>query len=262
MVLVDVIPNGKEKLDGRFLLLCITNRNFYISMKKTLSLLAAAALVLSAAPGMAETIELLPNFSFQSVIKGATIAPGATLINTTTGGMVIYDINTTDLKIEPPFNTSDGTVYWGVEIYDPKKSAVVSLKDVAVSEGDEIVLNFTTWYSGGGAGMGGPVDKEYFVIMFRSMTGEGDNFSTWYDEGGKDIPITARFLNGTYEAYIIDETCDQADPASTWGGLVFFRANDVAPKVRDAEVFPVPEPTTTTLSLLAFAGLVMRRRRR
>lgn len=260
MVLVDITPNGKEKPDGRFLLLCITNRNFYISMKKTLSLLAAAALALSAAPGMAKTIELLPNFSFQSVIEGTTIAPGATLINTVTGGMVTYDINA-DPKIEPPFNISDGTVYWGSKILDPK-DAVVSLNDVAVSEGDEIVLDFTTWKSGGGAGMGGPVNKEYFVIMFRSMTGEGDNFSTWYDEGGKDIPITARFLNGTYEAYIIDETCDQAQTASTWGGLVFFRANDVAPKVRDAEVFPVPEPTTTTLSLLAFAGLVMRRRRR
>ncbi len=261
MVLVDIIPNGKENLDGRFLLLCITNRNFYISMKKTLSLLAAAALALSAAPGMAKTIELRPNFSFQSEIEGTTIAPGATLINTVTGGMVTYDINANP-KIEPPFNTSDGTVYWGIEIYDPKKYAVVSLNDVAVSEGDEIVLDFTTWYSGGGSGMNGPSDKEYFVFMFRSQTGVGNNFSEWYDGDGKDIPITARFLNGTYEAYIIDETCDQADSASTWGGLVFFRANDVAPKVREAEVFPVPEPTTTTLSLLAFAGLVMRRRRR
>lgn len=233
-------------------------------MKKTLSLLAAAALALSAAPGMAKTITLNPKITnFQSAVEDNTIAPGATLINTTTGGMVTYDINA-DPKIEPPFDINSGFAYWGFKLYDPDLDVqdIVSLEDIAVSEGDEIVLDFTTWHTGGGTGMGGPVDKEYFVIMFRSMTGEGDNFSTWYDEGGKDIPITAKFTTGTYDAYIIDETCDQADSASTWGGLVFFKAGDVAPKVREAEVFPVPEPTTTTLSLLAFAGLVMRRRRR
>ena len=237
-------------------------------MKKTLSLLAVAALGLSAAPCMAKTLTIYPKIpSFQSPIEQNTIAPGATLLNTVTGGVVIYDINTNPAN-NPPFDIDEGSAYWGFDIYSTKVYDVVTLEDVAVSEGDEIVLDFTTWYTGGGAGMGGPEDKEYFVIMFRHQDGEGNNFATWYESLENDVPITAKFTTGTYSAYIITETCDQADTASTWGGLVFFNES-VQEAVLLAEVEPgeggspaVPEPTTATLSLLALAGLAMRRRRR
>ncbi len=178
---------------------------------------------------------------------------------------MIYDINANP-AVEPPFDIDDGYAYWGFELYSPKEYVIVTLEDIAVSEGDEIVLDFTTWHTGGSAGMGGPVDKEYFVIMFRHNTGAGNNFATWYE--GKDVPITAKFTNGNYDAYIINSTCDETDNASTWGGLVFFN-NSVKDAVLAAEVEPgeggspaVPEPTTATLSLLALAGLAMRRRRR
>ena len=236
-------------------------------MKKTLSLLAVAALGLSAAPCMAKTLTIYPKIpNFQSTVEKNTIAPGATLLNTVTGGVVIYDINA---AVEPPFDIDQGSAYWGFELYSKKEDKIVTLEDIAVSEGDSIVLDFTSWHTGGGAGMGGPVDKEYFVIMFRRNTGVGNNFATWYESLGYDVPITGVFTTGTYDAYIISSTCDESDSASSWGGLVFFN-NNVKDAVLLAEVEPgegeiipaVPEPTTATLSLLALAGLAMRRRRR
>ena len=67
-------------------------------------------------------------------------------------------------------------------------------------------------------------------------------------------------------------TCRKAGSGASYGGLVFFHTS-VADAVRLAEVDPatiitpapsepvVPEPTTSTLSLLALAGLALRCRR-
>ena len=124
-------------------------------------------------------------------------------------------------------------------------------------EDDTLVIDFTIHMK-----LGGPVDTEYLVIMFRHQNGTGSDFAEWYEK--HPVTITGVFTNGTYLAYVITDTCDQLDQASTNGGLVFFNAS-VSPAVQAAEVTPssgnIPEPTTATLSLLALAGLAARRRR-
>ena len=140
----------------------------------------------------------------------------------------------------------------------------ITPNDVRVSTGDVLVLDFT---------LGGPKEAEYMVLMFHPQTTFGNDFAEWYSTNG--VAITARFTDGDYTAYVIDDTCDLLDsgPASTYGGLVVFNTS-VAGDESLAEVDPdtitpapepspsVPEPTTTTLSLLALAGLTARRRRK
>ena len=236
-------------------------------MKKTLSLLAVAALAMSAAPGVAKDVTVRPyTEQINSITTGNTIGLSATLINSVTGGQVWYDLR--DPAVDPPFNADKGHIYWGFELSDMYNnpieldalSATAEDSAVRITADDSLILDFT--YNN--STLSGPIEAEYVVVMFRHNNGEGDYFSTWYEKNS--VGITGKFKNGNYDAYVIKETCDMGQTASTYGGLVFFN-NSVAPQVRLAEVPAggepaVPEPTTATLSLLALAGLAARRRRK
>lgn len=226
-------------------------------MKKTFILLAVTAFVLNATPGMAKDIETRPYVSYlQSPTLGTTIAQGATLINSTTGHVVVFDINENP-PVESPFNIEMGHIYWDFELAN-KYNESIELDDLSLGEDDTLILDFTKQVN-----LGGPTEAEYVIIMFRSMTETGDNFAEWYENNS--VSITGRFNNGDYAAYIIADACDMADSGTTYGGLVFFNKS-VENAVLLAEAEPtvtisVPEPTTATLSLLALAGLAVRRRR-
>ncbi len=255
-------------------------------MKKTLSVLAVAALSLGVTTSYAKEIILKPYGDLQSPVVSQVIAPGATLINSETGNVVVYDLNDNP-KVEPPFDDRKGQIQWGLNLAN-KYNEPLSLEDVAetaadsairITEGDTLVLDFTS----GALTLGGPTETEYMVLMFRTRDAFGNDFAEWYS--ANEVPIIARFTNGDYLAYVIDDACDRLkedehipglmvpNTYSTMGGLVFFN-EEVAPAVSLAEVDPdtitpdpepspaVPEPTTATLSLLALAGLAARRRRK
>lgn len=233
-------------------------------MKKTLSLLAVAALAMSAAPGIAKDVTVKPyTEQIDSPTMGNTIGLSATLINSSTGGQVWYDLRTNP-AVNPPFDIGKGHIYWGLKLNNVYNESIelddlsATAEDLAVkiTSEDTLIIDFSTM------GLGGPTEAEYVVVMFRHNNGEGNYFSTWYEENSVDI--TGKFNNGNYDAYVIKETCDMEQTASTYGGLVFFN-HSVAPAVLAAEIFPgaaVPEPATATLSLLALAGLAARRRRK
>lgn len=247
-------------------------------MKKTLFLLAATAFALSTSPAMAKVVTVRPSASqINSPTMGNTIGLSATLINSTTGGHVWYDLRTNPIN-EPPFDIDQGHIYWGFELNN-KFNESIELNDlnattedtaVKITADDSLVLDFTYNFST----LTGPTEAEYVVVMFRHQKGDGDYFAPWYENN--TVPITGKFANGTYDAYVIAETCDMDQDASTYGGLVFFNES-VADAVLAAEVDPnapvpepepepstptIPEPTTATLSLLALAGLAARRRRK
>ncbi len=244
-------------------------------MKKTLSILAVAALSLSAATSYAD-VTLRPHVEYiESPVFSEVIAPGATLINSETGKVVVYNINDKP-QVEPPFDITKGMIVWGINL-DNKYSEHITLEDVSktaddpavrIKEGDTLYLDFTYTMN-----LGGPTEAEYMVLMFHPQTQAGNDFAEWYNTNG--ISIVGKFTNGNYTAYAIDDTCDLlgSGTSSTYGGLVFFNES-VAEAVSLAEVDPdtitpdpepspsVPEPTTATLSLLALAGLAARRRRK
>ena len=230
-------------------------------MKKTSFLLFAVTLSLCALPLHAADTILRVKGQPQSPTVGTVIAAGATLINTETGGKVIYDINDNPPD-NPPFDHTKGKIFKTYDLLN-KYNEAITLDDVTIGpDGDSLILDFTT--SNLGAGYNRPTGAEYYVFMFT-----GD-FATWYEEN--PVTITGKFLDGNETAYVIDYACDMylpdsptmRDPGSSYGGIVFFD-DSVKDYVRSAEVFPgsdsVPEPTTATLSLLALAGLAMRRRR-
>lgn len=238
-------------------------------MKKTLFLLAAAALALSASPAMANEVTVNPYGSVQSPMMGNTIGLSATLTNSSTGGQIWYDLRTNP-KVDPPFDINKGHIYWALNLADSNNNPGLDLDSLELAEDDSLLLDFTVNMNN----LSGPVDAEYVVVMFHNNNGYGDYFSTWYEENGANI--TGRFNNGDYTAYVISESCDMEQDASTYGGLVFFNTS-VAEAVLKAEVDPnapvpepepepstptIPEPTTATLSLLALAGLAARRRRK
>lgn len=226
-------------------------------MKKTLSLLAVAALALSAASASAKEVTVNPYGTIQSPVMGNTIGLSATLINSSTGGQIWYDLRTNPI-VYPPFDINEGHIHWALNLADSDNNPGLDLDSLELAEDDSLLLDFTVNMNN----LSGPVDAEYVVVMFRRNTGYGDYFSTWYEENS--VNITGRFNNGDYTAYVISETCDMEQDASTYGGLVFFN-HSVAPTVLAAETFPgaaVPEPATATLSLLALAGLAARRRRK
>lgn len=239
-------------------------------MKKTLSILAVAALSLGVITSYAEEVVRYPYGNVQSPVVSQVIAPGATLVNTETGKVVVYNLNDSP-QVEPPFDISKGHILWSISMTDSSNKPLnLSLDDVIVKTGDTLLLDFTANMNN----LSGPITTEYMVVMFRGAAAFGNNFAEWYSTN--EIPIIARFNNGDYVAYAIDGTCDlvSSGPASTYGGLVFFNKENVAEKVLKAEVDPgtitpasvvasaVPEPTTTTLSLLALAGLAARHRRK
>ncbi len=223
-------------------------------MKKTLSLLIGTAFALSTATTMAAEMTVKPYGDIQSPVLGNTIGLGGTLIDSSTGGQVIYDLRTDPAQL-PPFDISKGHIHWGLSLKDEYNDSDVTLEDFALTDDDTLLIDFTTNMST----LSGPIDAEYVVIMFRHNDGTGNNFAEWY--ANNSVAITGKFNNGTYDAYVISETCDMAQTASTYGGLVFFN-NSVAPQVRLAEIPAAPEPATATLSLLALLGLAARRRRK
>ena len=261
-------------------------------MKKTLSVLAVAALSLGATTSYAKEIVLNPYGNVQSRVEAVVLPNAATLINSETGKIVVYD---TENQVSPPFDITKGLIQWDINLANETNSIYpLSLEDVAITaDDDKLVLDFSyNMYN-----LSGPTGgDEYMVIMFHGRkdpyeAGYAEWYSTindfaeWYSTN--EVPIIGRFTNGDYLAYVIDDTCDKLvydevnpnipNSSSTIGGLVFFNQS-VAPAVLDAEVDPdtitpdpepdpepspsVPEPTTATLSLLALAGLAARRRRR
>lgn len=244
-------------------------------MKKTLSILAVAALSLGATTSYAKEIVLRPYGNPDSPTVAEVIAAGATLINTETGEVVVYD--TEDVPpVDPPFDIAQGQRYWKLNLSN-KYNEAISLEDVSktatdsairIADGDTLVLDFKN----GPLGWSGPsmTEAEYMVLMFREIDAFGDDFAEWYSTN--ELTIIGRFKDADYLGYVIDGACDMLtfdpeipdswvlNPASTQGGLVFF-SEKVIENVLNAEV-SVPEPTTATLSLLALAGLVARRRRK
>lgn len=242
-------------------------------MKKTSFLLFAVTLSLCALPLHAADTVLRVQGQPQSPTVGTVIAAGATLINTETGGKVIYDIND-DTPDNPPFDITKGKIYRTYDLLD-KYNGEISLDDVTIGpDGDSLILDFTTYNLG--AGYYRPTGAEYYVFMFT-----GD-FATWYEEN--PVTITGKFHDGNETAYVVDYACDMyvdgnptmRDPGSSYGGIVFFDdsvadavlADEVDPNAPVPEPEPepstptIPEPTTATLSLLALAGLAARRRRK
>lgn len=224
-------------------------------MKKTLSLLAIAAATLNGAANATDDdmTSLTVSGRTQSVSVGASMATGATLINTATSGIVIFDENTVP-PIEAPFDIDRGVHFQGF-----------TLSGTLPGIGETLVLDFTKdpamttdfgYYLGDGStGWDGAeyVPIDYMVINF---TADYD-FEKWYT----DTPMTVigKFKNNVEATgYIITNSCDQDDSASANGGLVFFNARVAA----GVEAATVPEPATATLSLLALAGLAARRRRK
>lgn len=229
-------------------------------MKKTLSLLALAALAVGASlTTEAKDVVITADPSSSSGTAYGSLATGATLIDTATGGIIIYDESDDINVIEAPFNINEGSA---------ATSLTVDLNDVAIQEGDRLVIDFT------GIGYG---YQNWGLYLQRNYVGSnGENydylriniqgFADWYQEKGP-FEMVGRFKISSDNSYIettafyIAEACDfndVGDPTSQ-GSLLFF-SEDVIDDVRNSEV--VPEPTTATLSLLALAGLAARRRRK
>lgn len=232
-------------------------------MKKTLSLLAVAALAIGASLSAAEI-----------QVKGGTPSPqigtvlpkGATLINSATGRTVVYDENETTIPpIEAPFNIDGGMLI-----------ASYTLSGDLPTEADELILDFTNinqymmpfipdWGSYLKGELYDGIDVEYIVFNFvedYTVPGSpGIDIADWYENN--PVSITGVFKNDyTTTGYLISDPCDESYPS--YSRIVFF-SDDVAQAVQDAEIFPgaaVPEPATATLSLLALAGLAARRRRK
>ena len=231
-------------------------------MKKTLSLLAIAALTIGASLGAAE-IQVKGNpVSLQT---GTALPMGATLINSATGRTVVYDENETTIPpIEAPFNIDGGMLV-----------ASYMLSGDLPTEADELILDFTNinqympipdWGSYlTGELYNGSIDVEYIVFNFvEDVNVPGSHnidIAAWYENN--PVSITGVFKNDyKTTGYLISDPCDASYPS--YSRIVFF-SDDVAPAVQDAEIFPgaaVPEPATATLSLLALAGLAARRRRK
>lgn len=229
-------------------------------MKKTLSILALAVLAVGAAlTTEAKNVVITADPSNSAGTAYGSLAPGATLIDTATGGIIIYDESDDKDVIKAPFNLHEGSA---------ATSLTVDLNDVAIQEGDRLVIDFT------GIGYGSQYWGLYLQPNYVGSSDENydylriniQGFADWYQENGP-IEMAGRFKISPDNSYIettafyIAEACDDNDEGTptSQGSLLFF-SEDVIDDVRNSEV--VPEPTTATLSLLALAGLAARRRRK
>ncbi len=249
-------------------------------MKKTLSLLALAAL--AASTSMAEedkVVTIKPQFplyngspNVPSTSYGAMIAPGATIVDTATGGIITYDEADDVDVIEAPFNIEEGVAF---------TTLTLDLSDIVLDDANKLIIDFTdlagkyqpqTWAMYLEAGHMGEYDKDntpdnvdYLLIQI-----EGFDFASWYQKNSP-VEIIGRFIDeiqyypGTTAitgwttiestAFVVTDACLEGNE----GSVVFF-SEDVIDDVRNSEI--IPEPTTATLSLLALAGLAARRRRK
>lgn len=228
-------------------------------MKKTLILLAVGALITGTTLSAAETDTPQTIFvrgETQSNVIGAALARGATLINTETGDFIVYDENETTIPpIEAPFDVEHGV---RVKNY--------TLEGTLPTAGEKLILDFTALSSTYVANWGyyltedatvsdGQTEFEvdYLVFNFKDT-----DLASWYSKN--PMSITGIFTGGIEATgYIISKTCDQTDPDTSYGGIVFFNQKTAPALTPTANV---PEPTTTTLSLLALVGLFSRRRRK
>lgn len=193
----------------------------------------------------------------ESSAFGSMLAPGATLINTETQGVIIYDENMIP-PLSAPFDLSHGVGYKGF-----------TLSGSLPTTGETLKLDFTSIYQINfsyilsESAVGYDENQNAYPLDYVVLTFDNANFAEWYTE--TPMSITATFNGGTEAtAYVIQNTCDRTDADTTYGGLVFFNSR-VRTAAEESEQFPsaasVPEPTTATLSLLALAGLAARRRR-
>lgn len=221
-------------------------------MKKTLSLLAVAALAVGTSLSAATTLTVaLPTDrnGLPVIVPpayGTATATQATLINTDTKGIIYFDVSEGSDIVPAPFDLTNG---------GRVKNYVLS--GTLPTSGDSLVIDFTDLQINLGYYLTyGEID--YLVVNFDDA-----DFAEWYTS--TPMTITGKFKDSVEAtAYVISETCDQTDDDTSYGGLVFFN-NSVAETVLAAETFPgaaVPEPATATLSLLALAGLAARRRRK
>ncbi|MBQ8516695.1 MAG: PEP-CTERM sorting domain-containing protein [Akkermansia sp.] len=226
-------------------------------MKKTFFLLTVATMALSGATYATDdnTTTIRVSGESQSTVVGAAIAKGATLIDTENGKVIVYDENEGAVPfLEAPFELKNGI---RVKNY--------TLEGTLPTVGENLVLDITNPVSGGVANWGyylkegatawyNGEDVEIDYIVFNI---DNADFEEWYSD--YPITITGKFAGGVEATgYIVTNSCDQTDPDTANGGIVFFNAR-VASAVQAALV---PEPTTATLSLLALAGLAARRRRK
>lgn len=236
-------------------------------MKKTLSLLAVAALAVGTSLSAATTLKVYaptnPETGYPETVSsvfGTTTAASATLISTDTEGIIYFDEREESDIGSAPFDLTHGTRV---------KNLVLS--GTLPTSGDSLVIDFTSLYQANlgyylqDGAMGYLQDDVQFEIEYLVVNFDDADFAEWYTS--TPMTITGKFKDGVEAtAYVISGTCDQADGDTTYGGLVFFN-NSVAQQVRLAEIPAggepaVPEPTTATLSLLALAGLAARRRRK
>lgn len=190
----------------------------------------------------------------QSNVIGAALAPGATLINSDSGYVIVYDESVTPPPIEAPFDIEHGI---RVKNY--------TLDGTLPTVGDKLVLDFTDlndtyvsnwgYYLQDGATAWSMLDGE-FEVDYVVFDFDNADMAAWYSE--TPMTVIGKFTGGVEAtAYIISDTCDRTENDSSYGGIVFFNER-VLPAVTPA----VPEPGTATLSLLALAGLAARRRRK
>lgn len=224
-------------------------------MKRNLLLFAVAAYSLAGSAAFAKEVITKAYFPYVSTpVLGEYLAPGATLINTATGGAVVYDLLANPIVV-PPFDITQGYIQRNVDLNNRYSESISGLDAVLVSKGDTLTINFTDSTT-----LSPPVDSEYLVVTFDALGEDGGDFYDWYLEN--PVAITGKFGAGDYTAYVISNTSGELESATTNGGLLFFNRS-VEATVRMAEQeWVVPEPSTATLSLLALAGLAARRRRR
>ena len=233
-------------------------------MKKTLTTLAASAFMLGSTL-QAETTEttLVVSGEVVSPTVGTAMAAGATLTNTKTGGTIVFDENAVP-PISAPFDVTHGLLYKNYTLSGilPTEGNVLVLDFVStyqyyptVNHGANLMPNATVWNGSEN------INVDYIVFSFDDTENGGTvDFSSWYNSD-EPITIIGRFKDGVEATgYIISDSCDSSDPATVNGGIVFFNQS-MAPVVMAAEQY-TPEPTTSTLSLMALAGLAVRRRRR